>query len=631
MPVGKAMAEKHKEKKESIVIKFAGDSGDGMQLTGNQFTSNSALVGNDIATFPDFPAEIRAPQGTLAGVSGFQLHFGSKEVNTPGDHYDVLVAMNAAALRTNLGYLERGGILIVNTSGFEKKNLRLAGYEENPLENDTLADYRLIRIDVTKMTRECLKDYDLGTKEKDRCKNMFVLGFLLWMYNRTPDSTENFLQNKFNKKPQLADANIAVLKAGYNFGDTTETFTTRYDVPSADLPPGKYRGVMGNQATALGMIAASRKSNLSLFLGSYPITPASDILHQLARYKNFGVRTFQAEDEIASITAAMGASFGGSLGVSTTSGPGMALKAEGIGLAVTMELPLLICNIQRAGPSTGMPTKTEQADLMQALHGRNGESPLPVIAARSPSDCFHTVFEACRIAVQHMTPVIFLSDGYIANGSEPWRYPSSADLPEIEVNFATERNNGDDTPFQPYQRNEDLVRHWAIPGSKGLEHRLGGLEKEELTGNVSYDPENHERMVHIREEKIQRIADTLPEQKIINGAEEGDVLFLGWGSTYGSIKSAVKELNSEGLTAGHVHLRYLKPLQKGLDEILHRFNNIIIPEMNNGQLVRIIRDKYLVDAQAYNKVQGVPITKKELKEKANELVGKNDFAIHNEN
>jgi len=625
------MAEKHKEKKESIVIKFAGDSGDGMQLTGNQFTSNSALVGNDIATFPDFPAEIRAPQGTLAGVSGFQLHFGSKEVNTPGDHYDVLVAMNAAALRTNLGYLENGGILIVNTTGFDKKNLRLAGYEENPLENDSLADYRLIHIDVTKMTRECLKDYDLGTKEKDRCKNMFVLGFLLWMYNRSLDSTTKFLQNKFRNKQELAGANTAVLKAGYNFGDTTETFTTRYDVPSADLPPGKYRGVMGNQATALGMIAASRKSNLPLFLGSYPITPASDILHQLARYKNFGVRTFQAEDEISSITAAMGASFGGSLGVSTTSGPGMALKAEGIGLAVMMELPLLICNIQRAGPSTGMPTKTEQADLMQALHARNGESPLPVIAARSPSDCFEAVFEACRIAVLHMTPVIFLSDGYIATGSEPWRYPQSADLPEIDVTFSQEATNGEETPYQPYQRNEDLVRPWAIPGTKNLEHRLGGLEKQELTGNVSYDPENHERMVHMREEKIQRIADHLPRQQIIHGAEEGDVLFLGWGSTYGSIKSAVKELNNEGIAAGHVHLRHLKPLQKGLEDILNRFDQIIIPEMNNGQLVSIIRDKYLVDAHSYNKVQGVPITKKELKEKAREMTGKEDVAVSNKN
>ncbi len=552
------MANRIEERKDSIVIKFAGDSGDGMQLTGNQFTSNSALAGNDIATFPDFPAEIRAPQGTLAGVSGFQLHFGSKEVNTPGDHYDVLVAMNAAALKTNIGYLEHGGILIVNTSGFEKKNLRLAGYDDDPLADETLGDYRLIKIDVTKMTRECLKEYDLGTKEKDRSKNMFVLGFLFWMYNRSIEPTVQFLRNKFKNKPQIADANIAVLKAGYNFGDTTETFTTRYDVAPADLPPGHYRGIMGNQATALGMIAASRKSKLPLFLGSYPITPASDILHQLARYKNFGIRTFQAEDEIASISAAIGASFGGSLAVSTTSGPGMALKAEGMGLAVMLELPLLICNIQRAGPSTGMPTKTEQADLLQALYGRNGECPMPVIAAKSPSDCFEAVFEACRIAVTHMTPVVFLSDGYIANGSEPWRYPSSSDLPEIEVSFAQPGQNGSEEVYQPYVRNYDFVRQWAVPGSQGLEHRLGGLEKQELTGNVSYDPENHERMVHIREEKVQRIADSLPSQQIEHGAEEGDVLFIGWGSTYGSIKSAVQELNAEGLKIGHVHLRHLK-------------------------------------------------------------------------
>ena len=597
-----------------VVIKFAGDSGDGMQLTGTQFTNNTALLGIDVATFPDFPAEIRAPQGTLPGVSGFQLHFSSSRIFTPGDLCDVLVAMNAAALKSNLNSLKRGGKIIANIDGFDAKNLRLANYTDgiNPLDDGSLDGYEVIKIDVTKLTRESLKDFpELGMKEKDRAKNMFVLGFLYWMYNRTLDNTINFLKEKFGKKETIFNSNIKVLQAGYNFGDTTETFTTRYKVDKAKLPSGVYRGIMGNQALAYGLIAASQKSGLPLFLGSYPITPASDILHELSRYKAFGVKTFQAEDEIAAITSAIGASYGGSLGVTTTSGPGMALKAEAMGLAVVLEIPLLIIDIQRGGPSTGLPTKTEQSDLLQAYYGRNGECPMPVIAARTPSDCFDAVFEAVRISVQHMTPVIFLSDGYIANGAEPWRFPKPDELPAIEVKFK-QGLDPDEEKFMPYKRDEKLVRPWAIPGTAELEHRIGGLEKENITGNVSYDPENHQLMVNIREQKVENIADYIPLQALDSGPSTGKLLVLGWGSTYGAIKSAVAQLQSEGHAVSHAHLRYLRPFPKNLAQILKSFQTVLVPEINNGQLVKIIRDKFFVDAKGYNKVMGIPITKTEL-------------------
>ncbi|MBK6729904.1 MAG: 2-oxoacid:acceptor oxidoreductase subunit alpha [Bacteroidetes bacterium] len=597
---------------EHVVIKFAGDSGDGMQLTGGQFTNNTALLGSDLQTFPDFPAEIRAPAGTLPGVSGFQLHFGSRKIFTPGDNCDVLVAMNAAALKVNLKALQPGATIIVNTDGFDSKNLRLAEYAENPLENDSLDNYPLIKIDVTKLTREALKDIPLGVKEKDRCKNMFVLGFLYYMYSRSLDSTIRFLELKFKGKLDILEANKIALNAGFSYADTTEVFTSRYRVAAAPMDKGVYRSIMGNEAVSMGLIAASKKSGLPLFLGSYPITPASDILHYLARYKNFGVRTFQAEDEIAAISASIGAAFGGQLAITTTSGPGMALKGEAMGLAVMLEMPLVIINIQRAGPSTGLPTKTEQADLLQALYGRNGECPMPVLAAKTPSDAFFTAFEACRIAMQHMTPVILLSDGYIANGAEPWKFPKAADLPEIPVSFAPPKMNGE--VFHPYERNEKLARPWAIPGTKGLEHRIGGLEKANITGNISYDPDNHEFMVKLREEKVERIAQFLPDQEIDLGDDKGKLLVLGWGSTYGAIQSAVTDLLNDGYAVSHVHLRHLKPFPKNLGEILFNFDKVLIPEINNGQLVKVIRDKFMIPAIAYNKIKGVPITSAELKE-----------------
>ena len=598
---------------QDVVIKFAGDSGDGMQLTGTQFTNNTAMLGIDLATFPDFPAEIRAPQGTLPGVSGFQLRFSSDRIFTPGDTCDVLVAMNAAALKSNLSSLKKGGKIIVNVDGFDVKNLRLANYPEgiNPIENGSLDSYEVIRIDVTKITRESLKDFEMGTKEKDRAKNMFVLGFLYWMYNRSMDNTIRFLNEKFSKKPDILNSNIKVLQAGYNYGDTIETFTTRYSVEKAKMPSGNYRSIMGNQALAYGLIAASQKAGLQLFLGSYPITPASDILHELSRHKAFGVKTFQAEDEIAAISSAIGASYGGSLGVTSTSGPGMALKAEAMGLAVMLEIPLLICNIQRGGPSTGLPTKTEQSDLLQAYYGRNGECPMPIVSASTPSDCFDAVYEAVRISVQHMTPVVFLSDGYIANGAEPWKYPESKDLAPIEVKFKKELGHHEEI-FQPYVRDEKLVRPWAIPGFAGLEHRVGGLEKQNITGNVSYDPENHQIMVKIRQEKIDKIADYIPEQKIDNGPEKGQVLVVGWGSTYGAIKSAVADLLREGYSVSHIHLRYVRPFPRNLGNLLKNFDHVLIPELNNGQLIKIIRDQYLVDAKGYHKIMGIPFTKHEL-------------------
>lgn len=606
---------------QDVVIKFAGDSGDGMQLTGSQFTNNTALLGIDLATFPDFPAEIRAPQGTLPGVSGYQLRFSSNQIYTPGDECDVLVAMNAAALKTNLKALKKGGKIIANTDGFDSKNLRLANYPDgvNPLEDNSLSSYEVIKIDITKMTREALKEITMGTKEKDRAKNMFVLGFLYWMYNRDMENTVKFLRDKFGKKQEILESNVRALQAGYNYGDTTETFTTTYKVEKAKMEAGTYRSIMGNQALAYGLIAASQKSGLPLFLGSYPITPASDILHELSRHKSFGIRTFQAEDEIAGICAAIGASYGGSLGITTTSGPGMALKAEAMGLAVMLEIPLLICDIQRGGPSTGLPTKTEQSDLLQAYYGRNGECPMPIVSASTPSDCFASVYEAVRIAVQHMTPVIFLSDGYIANGAEPWRFPKAADLPTIEVNFKKELKI-DELQFFPYQRDEKLVRPWAIPGTPGLEHRVGGLEKQNITGNVSYDPDNHQLMVKIRQEKVDKIADYIPAQKIDAGPEKGKLLVLGWGSTYGAIRSAVLELVAEGKAVAHAHLRYLRPFPKNLGDIIRNYDKVLIPEINNGQLIKIIRDLYLIDAKAYNKIMGVPITKTELLAKIKELL-----------
>jgi 2-oxoglutarate ferredoxin oxidoreductase subunit alpha len=610
---------------QDVVIKFAGDSGDGMQLTGSQFTNNTAMLGIDLATFPDFPAEIRAPQGTLPGVSGYQLRFSSDKVFTPGDECDVLVAMNAAALKANLMGLKKGGKIIVNLEGFDSKNLRLANYPDgvNPLEDNSLDNYEVIRIDVTKMTREALKEITMGTKEKDRAKNMFVLGFLYWMYNRDMENTIQFLKDKFGKKKEIYESNVKALQAGYNFGDTTETFTTTYRVEKAKMAPGVYRSIMGNQALAYGLIAASQKSGLPIFLGSYPITPASDILHELSKYKSFGIRTFQAEDEIAGITAAIGAAYGGALGVTTTSGPGMALKAEAMGLAVMLEIPLLICDIQRGGPSTGLPTKTEQSDLLQAYYGRNGESPMPVISASTPNDCFEAVYEAVRIAIQHMTPVIFLSDGYIANGAEPWKFPKSEDLPPIEVKFKRELGQGEEK-FLPYLRDEKLVRPWAIPGTPGLEHRIGGLEKQNITGNVSYDPENHQLMTKIREEKIARIADHIPLQKLDSGPEKGKLLVLGWGSTYGSIRSAISELQYEGYPISHAHLRHLRPFPRNLGEILRNFDQVLVPEINNGQLIKIIRDQYFVDAKAHNKVMGIPITKTELVMKMREMLGSNN-------
>ena len=606
---------------QDVVIKFAGDSGDGMQLTGTQFTNNTALLGIDLSTFPDFPAEIRAPQGTLPGVSGYQLRFSSDRVFTPGDACDVLVAMNAAALKTNLTALKKGGKIIVNTDGFDGKNLRLANYPEgeNPLENGSLDNYEVIKMDVTKMTREALKDFTMGMKEKDRAKNMFVLGFLYFMYGRSMENTIAFLKEKFGKKQEIFDSNVKVLQAGYNYGDTTETFTTTYKVEKAKMQSGLYRSIMGNQAVTFGLIAASQKSGLPLFLGSYPITAASDILHELSKYKNFGVRTFQAEDEIAAITSAIGAAYGGSLGVTTTSGPGMALKAEAMGLAVMLEIPLLICDIQRGGPSTGLPTKTEQSDLLQAYYGRNGECPMPVVSASTPADCFEAVYEAVRIAVQHMTPVIFLSDGYIANGAEPWKFPQSEQLPAIPVKFKTELGHGEEK-LQPYLRDEKLARPWAIPGTAGLEHRIGGLEKQNITGNVNYEPENHQLMVKIRQEKVDKIAEYIPEQKLDSGPEKGKILVLGWGSTYGAIKSAVAELQAKGHSISHAHLRYIRPFPKNLGDILRNFETVLIPEINNGQLIRIIRDLYFVDAKGYNKIMGVPITKTELVMKLEEML-----------
>lgn len=599
------------ERKE-VTILFAGDSGDGMQLTGNQFTNTNALFGNDVKTFPDFPAEIRAPQGTVAGVSGFQLNFGSVDVFTPGDECDVLVVMNAAALKANLHKLKKGGIIIANSAGFDHRNMNLSGYEVSPLEDGSLEEYDVHDVDVTSLTREALKESGLDRKTIDRCKNMFVLGFLYWMYSRKLDNTIKFIEQKFKGKQELIDANVKVLKTGYHFGDTSETFTSRFEVKKAVLPPGTYRSVMGNQATAFGVVAAGQMADLDIFYGSYPITPASDILHELSKHKNFGVKTYQAEDEIAAICAAIGASFGGSLGVTASSGPGIALKTEAMGLATILEIPLLVINVQRGGPSTGLPTKTEQSDLMQALYGRNGEAQIPVVAAKSPSDCFDTVFEAAQIAVEHMTPVLFLSDGYLANGAEPWAFPQTKDLQKIKPKYA-EKAEADEA-FLPYKRDERLVRDWAIPGMEGLQHRIGGLEKEDQTGNVSYDPANHELMVKQRAEKVEKVADRIPAQEIEQGEKNAEVLVLGWGSTYGSIRMAVTQLIEEGYSVAQIHVRHIHPFPKNLGDLLKGFDKIIMPEINDKQFLHVIRSKFMVDAIPLSKIKGLPFTSAEIYE-----------------
>lgn len=600
---------------EEVTIRFAGDSGDGMQLTGTQFTNTTALLGNDLSTLPDYPAEIRAPQGTLFGVSGFQIHFGSTEIHTPGDQCDVLVAMNAAALKVNIGSLVDGGAIIVNTDGFSDKNLKLAGYAQNPLRDGSLDKYRLFEVDITKLTSLALQDLNLSSKIVDRSKNFFALGMMFWMYNRPVEPTVDWISEKFEKKPDIKEANIRVLKAGWNYGETTEIFKVRYEVGPAKLAPGKYRNITGNQATAWGLMAAAKKAGLELFLGTYPITPASDILHELSIYKSFGVKTFQAEDEIAGITSAIGASFGGALASTTTSGPGVALKTEAIGLAVMVELPLVIVNVQRGGPSTGLPTKTEQADLFQALYGRNGEAPIPVVAAATPGDCFYAAVEASRIALKYMTPVMLLTDGYLANGSEPWLIPSMSTLPDIGVPFHTEKEG-----FLPYHRDEKtLSRPWAIPGTPGLEHRIGGLEKAHLTGNVSYDPKNHEFMVKLRTEKVERVADDIPDA-VVEGAATGDLLVVGWGGTYGAIKSAVIKMQARGYKVSQMHLKHLHPMPKNVEGVLKNFKQILVPELNMGQLRMVLRAKYLVPAIGLDKIQGLPFRSVEIETKIEELL-----------
>ncbi|MGE5315425.1 MAG: 2-oxoacid:acceptor oxidoreductase subunit alpha [Acidobacteriota bacterium] len=601
---------------DEVTIRFAGDSGDGMQITGGQFTSTSAIMGNDLSTLPDYPAEIRAPQGTLGGVSGFQIHFGSTEINTPGDMCDVLVAMNAAALKVNLRSLVDGGVIIVNTDGFNDKNLRSAGYDESPLSNGSLSKYQVFPVDITKLTELALADMNLTQKVVDRTKNFFALGMMYWMFNRQIDSTAEWLKKKFATKPDIVEANMRVLKAGWNFGETTDIFTVRFDVKPAKLKPGRYRNLTGNSAVALGLVAAAEKAKLDLFLGSYPITPASDILHDLSAYKTFGVKTFQAEDEIAAITSAIGASFGGALAATTTSGPGVALKTEAIGLAVMTELPLVIVNVQRGGPSTGLPTKTEQADLLQALYGRNGEAPVPVVAASTPSDCFAMAFEASRIALKYMTPVFLLTDGYLGNGSEPWLVPAENELPDISHPFRTNAEG-----FLPYERDpETLARDWAIPGTPGLEHRIGGLEKKDKVGSISYDPENHDLMIHIRAEKVERIANDIPLAQV-DGPESGDVLVVGWGGTYGAIRTAVEKKRAEGKSVAHLHIKYINPLPKNIGEILSKYKKVLVPEINLGQLIKVLREKFLVDAVGYNRVAGLPFKSTEIEQKIDELLG----------
>jgi 2-oxoglutarate/2-oxoacid ferredoxin oxidoreductase subunit alpha len=602
---------------DEATVRFCGDSGDGMQLAGTQFTNTSALMGNDIATFPDFPAEIRAPQGTLAGVSGFQVHFSSKDIYTPGDTVDALVAMNPAALATNLTDLRTGGILIVNSDAFEPKGLDQAGYEANPLEDGSLKSYRLHTVAMTKLTRAAVEGLELSQKEKDRCRNFFAMGLVFWLYDRPLDPTLRYIEDKFGKKPEIAQANTAALKAGYHYGETVEAINTQFHVPKAKLPPGKYTSIVGNTALSYGLMTAARLSGKRLFLGAYPITPASSILEELARHKNFDVLTFQAEDEIAAMTATIGAAFAGAMAVTASSGPGIALKGEGIGLAIMTELPMIVINVQRGGPSTGLPTKTEQADLFQAIFGRNGECPMPVIAASSPADCFDVAQEAWRLAVRYMLPVMLLTDGYIANGSEPWRIPKYSDLPKIEIKHPGPAVNGDH--FLPYKRDERLSRPWALPGTPGLEHRIGGLEKQDITGNVSYDPANHQHMVNTRAAKVANIANDIPPQKL-DGPASGDLLVLSWGGTYGACATAVHNVQAKGKAVTHCHLRYLNPLPKELGDILKRFKMVLIPELNLGQLRTIIRARYLVDAIGLNKVQGKPFSVAEVVDKMESLL-----------
>ncbi|NBE91732.1 2-oxoacid:acceptor oxidoreductase subunit alpha [Nonomuraea sp. KC401] len=595
---------------DRVIIRFAGDSGDGMQLTGDRFTAGTAEFGNDLSTLPNFPAEIRAPAGTLPGVSSFQLHFADHDILTPGDAPNVLVAMNPAALKANLGDLPRGADIIANTDEFTKRNLQKVGYASSPLEDDSLSEWRVHAVPLTSLTVKALEDFDLSKKDAERSKNMFALGLLSWLYHRPTEHTIKFLEQKFAKKPDIAKANIAAFQAGWNYGETTEGFSVSYEVKPAQLPPGVYRNISGNQALAYGLIAASVQSKLPLFLGSYPITPASDILHELSRHKRFGIRTFQAEDEIAGVGAALGAAFGGALGVTTTSGPGVALKAETVGLAVTTELPLIVVDVQRAGPSTGMPTKTEQTDLLMALFGRNGESPVPVVAPMSPSDCFDAAIEAARIAVKYRTPVMLLSDGYLANGSEPWRLPEIADLPDISQNFTT-APNGEDGTFLPFKRDADtLARPWAIPGTPGLEHRIGGIEKADGTGNISYDPANHDLMVRTRAAKIAGI--DVPDLEVDDPDGDAGVLVIGWGSTYGPIAAAVRRIRKSGGKVAQTHLRHLNPLPANTGEILKRYDKVLLPEINLGQLALLLRARFLVDVISYNRVRGLPFKAEEL-------------------
>jgi len=598
-----------------VTVRFAGDSGDGMQLTGSQFTSTTAIVGNDLSTLPDYPAEIRAPAGTTYGVSGFQLHFSSTDIQTPGDEPDVLVAMNPAALKTNLSDLKKGGTIIINVNSFDSKNLRLADYEKNPLEDGSLEGYNVIQVPLTHLTNNALEDSPLSAKEKSRCKNFFALGMMYWLYSRPIEPTLNWLNIKFKNSPDIKNANEKALKAGYYFGETTELFTTRYQVKPAKLPAGTYRNISGNEALALGFITASVKSGLPLFLGSYPITPASDILHELSRHKNFNVRTFQAEDEIAAVTAALGAAYSGALAITTTSGPGVALKTETIGLAVMTELPLVIIDVQRGGPSTGLPTKTEQSDLLQSVYGRNGEAPVAVVAPATPAECFSMAIEASRLAVKYMVPVMYLSDGYIANGSEPWKVPDPDSISPIEVKFRTEQEG-----FQPYIRDENLSRPWALPGTPGLEHRVGGLEKANISGNVSYDPENHEFMVRLRAQKVKNMENDIPDLEV-RGDKDAELLVIGWGGTHGAITEAVERIRKRGLKVARTHFRYLNPFPKNTGEVLKRYKKILCPELNMGQLSKILRNEFLVDIESFNKIQGLPFKSSEIENKINTILG----------
>jgi 2-oxoglutarate ferredoxin oxidoreductase subunit alpha len=613
--MAKNSGEREVEELDRVTIRFAGDSGDGMQLAGLQFTNTAAVFGNDVATVPDFPAEIRAPAGSIPGVSAFQVSFSSYDIYTPGDAPDVLVAMNPAALQAHLSDLPRGGTIIANSDEFTEVNLRKADYEANPLDDGSLSGYRVIQVPITSMNARALEDSGLNTKQIDRSKNLFALGLMFWLYERSLDPTIRWIESRFGKNPQVAEANIATLRAGYNFGETAELFPIHYRVPKAHLAPGKYRNITGNEATALGFLAASQLADTPLFYGSYPITPASDILQELAKFKNFGVRTFQAEDEIAAIGSTIGAAFGGHLGLTGTSGPGLALKSEALGLAVMVELPIVVAAIQRSGPSTGMPTKSEQADLLQAMFGRNGECPVAIVAPATPGECFNMAIEAFRVAVKHMVPTIFLSDGHLGTGSEPWRIPDLDDMPKIPVRYA---ESGDG--FKPYTRDpQTLARPWAIPGTPGLEHRIGGLEKADITGNVSYSPENHWKMVQLRAEKVERIVDDIPHVEVM-GDEEGDLLVLGWGSTYGAILSAVSRARANGMSVSCAHLRYLNPFPANLGDLLSRFEKVLVPELNTGQLLMLVRSKYLVDAVGFNKVTGRPLLIREVEEKIHELV-----------